>query len=194
MTEQTSTAPVQDSGLKADFVGAAIFIVIFAIALAMTFEWSDKAAMFPRIITGSGLAFSILLGLSLIVKWRRAQKPGYVERAHQSVEERFHDNVQEHSADAAEDLEPEDVEYVFATAGRKAWLHAMGWAALFLLLTVLLGLFAASGIFALTYLHWGGGRTWRFSIIYAVVLPVLLIALFRWLLYVPTPVGLLTGV
>ena len=56
-----------------------------------------------------------------------------------------------------------------------------------------LGLFAASGIFAFLYLRWGAKRTWLFSIIYAVVLPLLLLALFRWLLYVSTPVGMLTG-
>ena len=193
MTEQASTGTVQHNGVKSDLIGAAIATVIFMIALVMTFEWSDKAAMFPRIITGSGLFFSVLYGLGLIVKWRRAKKPGYVERSHQSLEERVHENVQEHNPDADEDLEPEEVEYIFATAGRKAWLHALGWVAIFLVLTVLLGLFVASAIFAFTYLRWGGKRTWLFSTIYAVVLPTFLIVLFRVVLFVPTPLGILTG-
>ena len=193
MTEQASTGTVQHNGVKSDLIGAAIATVIFMIALVMTFEWSDKAAMFPRIITGSGLFFSVLYGLGLIVKWRRAKKPGYVERSHLSVEERVHGNVQEHNPDANEDLESEEVEYIFATAGRKAWLHALGWVAIFLVLTVLLGLFVASAIFAFTYLRWGGRRTWLFSIIYAVILPTFLIVLFRVVLFVSTPLGILTG-
>ena len=85
------------------------------------------------------------------------------------------------------------MEYIFATAGRKAWLHALGWVAIFLVLTVLLGLFVASAIFAFTYLRWGGRRTWLFSIIYAVILPTFLVVLFRVILFVSTPLGILTG-
>ena len=193
MTEQTSTATVQGADLKSDLIGAAIGTVIFAVALFMTFEWSDKAAMFPRIITGSGLFFSVLYGLGLIVKWRRAKQPGYVERSSQSVEERVHGQVQEQSFDGEQELESEEVEYIFATAGRKAWLQALGWMAVFLVLIVLLGLFVASAIFAFTYLRWGGKRTWLFSIIYAVILPVFLILMFRVVLFVSTPIGILTG-
>lgn len=193
MTEQTSTAPVQNGDLRSNLIGAVIGIVIFAIALLMTFEWSDKAAMFPRIITGSGLFFSVLYGAGLVLTWRRAKQPGYVERSHQSVEERVHGQVQEQSPDGEPELESEEVEYIFATAGRRAWLRALGWVALFLVLIALLGLFVASAVFAFAYLRWGGGRTWLFSIIYAVILPVFLIFLFRIVLFVSTPIGILTG-
>jgi hypothetical protein len=193
MTDETTTEPGQHSVVKSDLIGAAFAAVIFAVALGMTFEWSDKAAMFPRVITGSGLLFSMAYLLACIVRARRAQKPDYATSVSQSLEERVHGSVQEHSSGSDDDLPPEEVEYVFATAGRKAWLSALGWVTLFLVLTLLLGLFVASAIFAFVYLRWSGSTTWLFSSVYALILSVCLILIFRVVTFVPTPLGILTG-
>lgn len=193
MTDQITTEPGQHSVVKSDLIGAAIAAVIFAVALAMTIEWSDKAAMFPRVITGSGLLFSVACLLGCIVRARRAQDPGYSTAVNQSLEERVHGRVEEASSEPDGDLPPEDVEYVFATAGRKAWLSALGWIALFLVLTVLLGLYVASAIFAFVYLRWSGRTTWLFSLAYALILSVCLVLIFRVVTFVPTPLGILTG-
>lgn len=192
MTEQTSAISVQEGGLKADFIGAIIVTVVFAVAFITTFEWPAKAAMFPRVVTGAGLAMSVAFAVTVIVKWCRAKVTGYIEGSEISRQEQVLVHVLGEDQDAGEEPS-EDVEYVFATAGRKAWTDALGWVALFLILIVTLGLFVSSGIFALVYLRWGGKRTWLFSVIYAVVLPVILLAMFRWLLFIPTPIGLLTG-
>ena len=197
MTEQTSTKQAQESALKSDIIGGAIAAIVFAVALIMTIGWPDKAAMFPRIVTGSGLALALIFETGILLKWRRSKVPGYVERPHQSVEERVeHHAHQEDAASSGENDEHEqveDVEYVFATAGRAAWAQVLGWVAVFLVLLTLFGLFIGSGIFAFVYLRWGGKRTWLFSAIYALVLPLILVSLFRWLLFIATPTGILTG-
>ena len=134
MTEQTNVTPVRSGGLKADFIFGGLLAVVFAIALILTFDWPAKAAMFPRVVTGTGLAMSVAFLLNVVVKWRRERAPGYVARTHLSVEERAMDHIHHDDVGAGEDAEqelPEDVEYVFATAGRSAWLQALGWVVVF---------------------------------------------------------------
>jgi hypothetical protein len=82
---------------------------------------------------------------------------------------------------------------VFATAGPRAWTKALLWIAFFLVVTAVTGIFVSSGLFALLYLRFGAGKSWRFSLIYSAVLSICLLAMFRWLLYIPTPLGILTG-
>lgn len=181
-------------GMRTDMIGAIIAAVIFLGALWATLGWPERAAMFPRIIAAAGLFFAVLYLLVLIVKRLRRGSPA---PAPDATNDTAHSEATEpvDAPDAADEQmrEPEDEAYVFASAGLTKWLAALGWIALFLVLLTLLGLFAASTIFAFGYLRWGARKSWLFSAIYAIVLPVFLILLFRVLLYVPTPLGVLTG-
>jgi hypothetical protein len=91
---------------------------------------------------------------------------------------------------AEDDIDEDDVEYVFQTAGRRRWAEALGWVAAFFVLLYVAGLYICAPVFSLLYLRFGGGRTWRLSVIYAVVTAVLLYGAFELALHIPTPPGL----
>jgi hypothetical protein len=165
-TDVTRTPARQAIG--PDVAIAAAALVLCAIAFAVTFSWPEAAARFPRMASGAGVLFA--LAVLVTVLWRR--------RA--SVPEPAGDD-----AGAA----PDDGEYVFATAGTREWLRALGWVAGYLLLLLAYGLFTASGVFALAYLRFCGRRSWLFSAVYAAVLVLVLLASFRWFVHVPVPQG-----
>jgi hypothetical protein len=89
------------------------------------------------------------------------------------------------------DADPDDVEYVFRTAGPRRWASALGWVAGFFVLLFVTGLYVTAPIFSLLYLRFAGKRTWMFSAVYAVVIAVVLYVAFELALGVPTPSGLL---
>jgi hypothetical protein len=172
--------------MKANVSAAVVLITLFATAFISTFEWPPGSAVFPRVVTGGGLLLSTIYVLGLLVSRRRASTAQAIPEDIRPNE----DPLEKQIPDIDHSNEPD---YVFGTAGRAAWLHALGWIALFLALLWILGLFVAGGLFALTYLRWGAKRTWLFSAIYAAILPGILFALFRSVLFVPTPLGVLTG-
>ena len=174
MTKQTTVSAGPLKLISPDIIIALTLAVIMLVAFIQTLSWPSAAAMFPRVVALCGLGFAIALGAILVARRARA------------------DAAESHPGQP-DDQEQDDVEYIFATAGKSAWIQALGWVALFLALTTALGLFVSSGIFALLYLRWGAGKPWRFSAIYAITLSVFLLAMFRWILYIPTPVGMLTG-
>jgi hypothetical protein len=174
MTKQTTVSAGQLKLISPDIIIALTLAVIMLVAFIQTLSWPSAAAMFPRVVALCGLGFAITLGAILVARRARA-------------------GAAESHPGQPDDQEQDDVEYIFATAGKSAWIQALGWVALFLALTAALGLFVSSGIFALLYLRWGAGKPWRFSAIYAITLSIFLLAMFRWILYIPTPMGMLTG-
>jgi hypothetical protein len=168
---------------KADMLFTLTVTVIMCAALIQTFTWPSQSAVFPRVVIVSGLVFSI--GLAAIIGWKQLRCRNTGELAAEAS-----GDGPDHNQD--DDAESDEAEYVFATAGTRAWVTALLWIAAFLILTGILGIFFSSGIFALFYLRWGARKSWKFSGIYAVVLTLCLLTMFRWLLYIPTPVGILT--
>ncbi|WP_164207125.1 tripartite tricarboxylate transporter TctB family protein [[Micrococcus luteus] ATCC 49442] len=173
-----------NSSRRADMVFTLTVAVIMCAALIQTFTWPSQAAVFPRVVIVSGLVFS--LGLAAIIGWKQLRRRNTGELPAEASGDR-----PDHNQD--DDAESDEAEYVFATAGTRAWVKALLWVTGFLILTGILGIFASSGIFALFYLRWGAHKSWKFSGIYAVVLTLCLLTMFRWLLYIPTPVGILTS-
>jgi hypothetical protein len=184
MTKQTIVSAGPLKLISPDIIIALTLAVIMLVAFIQTLSWPSAAAMFPRVVALCGLGFAIALGVILIARRVRAGAADSHPGAQYSAPA-VHDQP--------DDQDQDDVEYIFATAGKSAWKQALGWVALFLALTTALGLFVSSGIFALLYLRWGAGKPWRFSTIYAITLSIFLLAMFRWILYIPTPVGMLTG-
>lgn len=167
MTATDVTRTPARRSIGPDLAIAATALVLFALAFAVTFSWPEAAARFPRVASGVGVLFSLSVLTTVLVRRRAAP----VDRGHGA------------------DDDSDDGEYVFATAGTGAWLRALGWVAGYLLLLVAYGLFTASGVFALLYLRFCGRRSWLFSVVYAAVLVLVLLASFRWFVHVPVPQG-----
>lgn len=170
------------SASKSDLIIALVITTIMGFAFVESMSFPDVAGDFPRAITLSGLTLGlgyVMLLLVKIVKLRTAFTNGKAE------------SIASSGMDPSPDTEA--IEYVYATAGRRVWVSSLLWVAAFLVMTVTLGLFIASGIFSLIYLRWNAGKSWTFSALYAVALTLFLVALFRWLLYIPTPIGILSG-
>lgn len=83
------------------------------------------------------------------------------------------------------------MEYVFASAGGRAWLEAMAWIVVFFVAFFVVGAFLSVPLFALFYLRLSGGTSWLSAVSYAVVSGVLIYLVFRELVYIPLPTGVL---
>jgi hypothetical protein len=162
-----------------DLAIAAAALVLFAFAFAVSFSWPDAAARFPRMASGMGVLFSLSVLAVVLFGRRRAAPGGPTPESGEAGAE----------GGSGRSEDPGDAEYVFATAGAGAWLRALGWVAGYLLLLVAYGLFTASGVFAVLYLRFCGRRSWLFSVVYAAVLVLVLLASFRWFVHVPVPQG-----
>jgi hypothetical protein len=144
---------------------------LFANAFWIATEWSVRAGLFPRMVTGLGLILSLLHVALLLL---RARTPVPV------VEERV---------DADDEAEG-DVEYVFAHASGRAWAGSLAWIAAFFVGLYVVGLFVIAPLFALTYLRFSVRRSWVFSVAYAAVTFAVLYLAFEVALQLPVPPGL----
>jgi Tripartite tricarboxylate transporter TctB family len=169
------------SGAVADVVLTALLLALFAWALLDAGQWSFRAALFPRIVTGAGVVFCVIKLVQSLAHLRRARSAAVVPD---------HEPVPAGGTHEDEENEEEDVEYVFATAGRRNWTMALGWVAAFFVLLYVAGLFLTAPVFSLLYLRFGGGQSWKVSAIYAVVIGVVLYVAFEVLLGIATPPGL----
>ncbi|HLU59710.1 MAG TPA: tripartite tricarboxylate transporter TctB family protein [Pseudonocardia sp.] len=177
MTAQAPVEPDTAGGRRApdavaDVVIAALLVALFAWGFTEAGEWSARAALFPRLVTGAGFLLGLLLLGQAVLRLRRpAPAP---------------------DGDAGpDDADPDDVEHVFRSAGAARWARALGWVAGFYALLYVCGLYLAAAVFSLLYLRFAGRRSWIFSAIYAIVIACVLYAVFRLVLGVPVPAGLL---
>ena len=162
----------------ANLVLTVLLLALFAWAYLETSELPFKAALFPRLVTGAGSVLAALLLLQSLLGLRNARSAPAAPPAP--------------GGDGAEveDLNDDDVEYVFQTAGTRRWTEAIGWSAGFFVLLYVAGLFITAPLFSFLYLRFAGRRTWLLSTLYAVVVGALLYVAFELLLAVPTPPGL----
>jgi Tripartite tricarboxylate transporter TctB family len=150
----------------ADVVVTVLLLGLFGWAFLETAEWSLRAALFPRMVTATAVVLAALHLVQAVLRLRRASPP--LDEAH-----------------------PDDVEYVFRTAGPHRWASALAWVAAFFVLLYVTGLYVTAPVFSLLYLRVAAKRTLIFSAIYAIVMGVLLYVAFELALGVPTPSGLL---
>ncbi len=174
MTAGASAAAAVDSERRpppeavADVVGTVLLLVLFAWAFLAAGQWSFRAALFPHLVTAAGVGLTALHLVNALLRLRRPTP-----------------------SPSSDDASPDDVGYVFRTAGPRRWALALGWVAAFFALLHVVGLYPTAAIFPLLYLRFAGGRTWIFSAIYAIVSAVVLYVSFELALGVPTPTGLL---
>jgi hypothetical protein len=174
------------SELVADVVLTAVLLVLFGWAFLEAGQWSFRAALFPRIVSGAAFVFCALHLVQAALRLRRG-----------AVDEPTQGHVPAPAAAEAaaggeheNEVNEDDVEYVFASAGGRAWGAALAWVAAFFVLLYVAGLFLTAPLFSLLYLRFAGRQSWRLSVIYAVVIGVVLYVAFEVLLGIATPPGL----
>jgi Tripartite tricarboxylate transporter TctB family len=184
---RTSTATSARPGggeAVAELVITVVLLALFGWAFLDAADWSFRAALFPRIVTGAGFAFCAIKLVQDLFALRRGRTVGT------PTPELDHAPVPDGGTHEDEDVAEEDVEYVFATAGARNWSIALAWVAGFFVLLYVAGLFVTAPVFSLLYLRFGGRQSWRVSVIYAVVIGVVLYLAFEVALGIATPPGL----
>jgi hypothetical protein len=174
-TASASQAPAEPRTRRqlptVDIVLSLGLAAVFANAFWIATEWSVKAGLFPRMVTGLGLLLALL---HVVVLLMRARTPVPV------VEERV---------DADDEAEG-DVEYVFAHAGGRAWAGSLAWVATFFVGLYVVGLFVVAPLFAVAYLRFSVRKSWVFTVAYAAVTFAVLYLAFELALQLPVPPGL----
>jgi hypothetical protein len=164
----------------AEVVLTVLLLALFGWAFLEAAGWSFRTALFPRIVSGAAFVLSALhLVKALLQLVRETRAPAVPDGADPAAD--------------PDDSDADDAEHLFRTAGARRWASAVGWVVAFFVLLQVGGLFVTASLFSLLYLRFGGGRTWRFSVAYAVVIGVVLYAAFELALDIPTPPGLFPG-
>lgn len=169
---------------RPDLVISSVLFAVFAGALLLTLSWPAPVALLPRLVGAVGVTATGWLVLRNILALRASRTTEALDHADAAATE--YGAAAE--IDARQEHEPE---YVFASATRAAWVRSIGFVAGFLIALWLFGIFVASGIFAFVYLRFVGARSWLVSLLYAAVLVGVLWALMRWVMFIPSPVGLI---
>jgi hypothetical protein len=186
MTEARSREP--GSPAPADLIINVVLVAVFGVALLATTGWPLQTALFPMIVSGTGLL--LVLGHLAVPMLGRARRHATVEPA--SAEPAV--TVEPASAEPAVTIEADDAdqdaEYVFASAGKRAWGAALAWTGAFFLALYAFGLLITAPLFSLCYLRFSARKSWPLSIAYALVLLIAIYLTFEYLLTIPVPASL----
>ncbi|MDP9391784.1 MAG: hypothetical protein M3P89_10465 [Actinomycetota bacterium] len=214
--EQEAKTPKTTRPRPGDWAIAAFMLAFFALGYLLAQEWPFRAALFPQIVSTIGFLLTLLKMLGLArqaVRGRRGSvaivpstmaalveelpddtspeakqvRTAAVAGAEQGVTQPAEGTAVTIVDDEAE--EDESMEYVFATAGGRAWSAAIAWVVAFFVAFFALGVFVAVPLFALLYLRFSGGASWRASIVYAAITGVLIYVMFRLVVYIDLPTG-----
>ena len=161
----------------ADLVITVVMLVIFGWAIWTSFDWSFRAALFPRIVTVTGLGLVVVHLVTLLTV--PATAPDEPTGSGELLLE------------SDDDADVHELEYEFAHASRRNWLTNIGWVVAFFGGVFVAGLFLASIVFTVAYLRFGAGRSWRFAVIYAAIVAAVLVGVFDRMLAVAMPLGIL---
>lgn len=197
-----------------DWVFAAAMLAIFAACYVLAEEWPFRAALFPQIVAVTGAVLSAIklfgLGAASLRARRTAhdtaavpptrvvdlpappQSPAATETPAAAVGEdrEAADPGAVHGELRIVDDDEEDdqgMEYVFASAGGRAWAAALAWITLFFVSFFVLGAYITVPVFALVYLRFSGKASWRAAASYALVTGVSIYYVFRELVFIPLP-------
>lgn len=166
-----------------DVVITLLLLALFAGAYVYALDWPFRTAFFPKLVAAAGVAFAVLKLVGFGVRMTR--RSGAEEPASEAPTP---DGVELVNEDEEEDR---SLEYVFSTAGGRAWAAALGWLAAFFVLLYVAGVFVAVPVFAFAYLKVAGKAGWLGALLYAGLSAGLLWLAFSRLLSVPMPRGIL---
>jgi len=216
-TSTTSSVEQKDGGAPrlGEWIIVAAMLVFFGGAYVLAQDWPFRAALFPQGVAGAGFALSVIRLVSLLLHTRRGRSAQGVavtpstraaELAAQPQSSSPESEMVRTAAAAGEekqvaeegaaenfeivDDEQEDdasMEYVFASAGGRAWAEALGWIVAFFVSFFVLGAYITVPLFALIYLIIAGKAKWWAAALYAVVTGVLIFVVFRDVVFIPLP-------
>ena len=180
------TAPTAESGSQVragDLVITLVLLVTFVAAYLAARSWPFEARLFPQLLCSAGIALALLKLVDSLIQVRHRQhgmRP--VSTAGFATGEA--------EADRGGDGREHAPEYIFGTAGRRAWVEALGWVATFFVALYLFGVFVTVPLFALAYLLICGRHGWLGATVYAGVSGGVVWFVFGHLLAVPMPAGI----
>ncbi len=180
----TTTAGAGWRPRTGDWVLALALLGVFAVGYLAAGDWPFRAALFPQLVSATGFILTVLTLLGFTVQATR-RRPGAPE-----VEPAVEDHQRGIELVEAEAEEDESIEYVFATAGWRAWAEALGWIVAFFVSLWVVGVFVTVPLFAVLYLRIAGRASWVAAALYAGVTGGLIFLVFRQLLVLPMPDGL----
>lgn len=170
------------SAVRAGDVVIALFLLaVFVFAYLHAQEWPFRTRFFPELLAAAGIGFAVakLAGFGQQAYRHRKWTRQAGEQADEQAGEHADEQAEEHS-----------IEYVFGTAGGRAWLAALAWVAVFFVSLLVFGVFITVPLFTLAYLKIAGSAGWLGATIYAAVAGGLLWFVFGELLTVPMPAGI----
>lgn len=162
---------------RGDLVLTVALLVAFVGAYLLSLAWPFRAALFPRLLSATGAALAALELAALAIRARRVADVAPAERRIGDMEA------------AREGDTDHSLEYVFASAGGRAWGAALAWIGGFFISLWLLGLVPTVPLFALLYLRVAGSATWPAAVAYAAAVGAVMYLVFGRLLSVPMPTG-----
>jgi hypothetical protein len=168
-----------------DVTISAALLIIFIAAFVNAQQWEAITALFPKLATGIGALLSgAFLVRSLVGKRQTAE----------STPERRPETTESSAATAEGDElgadQAESDRAFFASLSLRDWLVSLACFAGFFISLYALGLYVTSVLFTICYLKFQARSSWRFSMIYAIVLTAALYGLFGYALKLPVPEGL----
>ena len=194
-----------------EWVIAASMLGFFTLGYVAAQDWPFRAALFPMIVATFGVLLSVLrlLGLALeTVRGRRASAPDppvapapavavspqvATEETRRPAAEADQQEEAPSQVTLVDDEAEEDssMEDAFASAGGRAWVAALLWIVAFFVAFFILGVFIAVPVFALVYLRTAGKASWLAAVLYALVTGAFIYLLFRVVLFLPLPTGVI---
>ncbi len=195
----------------ADLVSTVAFAVMFLGCYLLSRPWDFRSALMPRLVSVVGLVLAVVHLVVLLIRAGRAEPAMSAAAALSPAGAGAGPGLPSGTADpsgavsgsgsgsgfdgkdgpaVADEADDWDAEYVFATAGRTAWLSALFWIVLFFGSLGLFGLVITLPLFAFGYLRFAGGVSWLSSAVYALCAGTLVYLVFDLLLEVGMPVGI----
>ncbi len=167
-----------------DVVISAALLAIFVAAFVNAQQWQAIAALFPQVATGIGAVLSALFLVRALLFPRKAvtapKEAATVDTLTAAQD------AEEHGLD-----QTESEQAFFASLSLRDWMVSLTFFAAFFISLYVLGLYVTAVLFTIAYLRLQARSSWRFSVIYAVVLTAALYGLFGIALQLPVPEGLL---
>lgn len=164
-----------------DVVITLFLLAVFVMAHVLSGDWPFRTAFFPRLLASAGVGLAILKLVGFGIQLRRGTK---------SLGTTEHPVTGSLKLVSEEEEEDRSLEYVFATAGARAWMGTVAWIAGFFVALYVLGVFVTVPVFAFAYLKLSGGASWLAAAVYAAVAGAVIWLAFSELLTIQMPTGL----
>ena len=195
-TDEARRKPV-DYG---DWAITIILLFIMSGAFILAYDWPDKAAFFPRLLSGVGAAFT---AIRLLVLTRETLTRGFVDvsppaptaklsspdNGNNSTDVEEEKEIIIAGADSDEEGNEEELHMIFATAGLARWSAVVGWLTLFFAGLYFASLLVILPVFTALYLRKVAKSSWLFCGLYVLATAGVMYLLFVSLLHLPLPEG-----